>query len=131
MRNDLNNLDPSDERHSCLAYLLQTHKATASKEHGKNRTALKAAREIYDDRMQHIVFDLFENTLFPKMVKQPSQLYFVTRLKFDLMGIHDSNRGSRLCMVFQMEIGPMQNCYFRCIYASKLLEGGYHSVELL
>lgn len=39
------------------------------------------------------LFDFAEKVMFPRVVRQPGQLYFATGLTFDPFGRHESNKG--------------------------------------
>lgn len=93
MQNDIEQLHPSDERHECLSELLRKHKDAARAEHDFYKTLLTTSRDINDGSCQHVVFDFAEKVLLPQLLKQPGQLYYVTGLKFDIFGVHDSNQG--------------------------------------
>lgn len=91
LRSDIDALHESDERHSCLSNLLRDHVSAARREHENYRTVQGYAATKMDGSMQHVVFDYAEKVLLPQLLKQPGHLYFVTGLKFDLFGVHDSN----------------------------------------
>ena len=107
MRNDIDQLHPSDERHECLSELLWKHKDAAGAEHELYRKLLTTSHNVSDGSCQHVVFDFAEKVLLPKLLKQPGQLYFVTGLKFDIFGVHDSNQG--VTYVFGLPEGNWPN----------------------
>lgn len=91
LRNDIEALDESDARYECLSTLLENHKNAARREHNYYRTLMTSVLKKHDGVLQHLVFDFAEKVLLPQLVRQPGQLFFVTGLKFDLFGVHDSN----------------------------------------
>lgn len=90
VRNNLHNLPTSDPRHSFLSQLLEIHREAERREQGYYREGITSSHGIRDGTLLHIVFDFSEKVLLPRLVRQPGQLYFVTALKFDIFGVHDS-----------------------------------------
>lgn len=107
LKNDISELHHSDERYACLKDLLSRHKDAARREHLKYKEDMAFVSGNRDGEFQHIVFDFAEKVLLPQLLKQPGQLYFVTGLKYDIFGVHDSNGGSTF--VFGLAEGHWPN----------------------
>lgn len=73
-----------------LNNLLQEH---CSSPGNKYKFFRKCSEEALhqDNSRRHIIFDFVEKVLLQRLIRQPGQLYFITGLKFDLFGVHDSN----------------------------------------
>lgn len=107
LRNNLQNLDKDDDRYDVLSILLNKHRDNATKEHQFYRECLLSTQDVLDGSQQHLVFDFAEKVLLPRLLRQPGQLYFVTGLKFDLFGVHDSN--NKRTLLFGLPEGHWPN----------------------
>lgn len=90
-RNDLHNLPRNDDRYGALSKLLSKHCHNDTKEHQYYCNFIYSTEKVLDGLHQYVMFDYAEKVLLPRLVKQLGQLYFVTGLKFELFGVHDSN----------------------------------------
>lgn len=93
VRNDIQCLDPMDERYSYLSQCLDTHRDNAERKHDHYRLWITSNFDVKDVSAQHLVFDFAEKVLLPHLLRQSGQLYFIAGLKFDIFGIHNSNQG--------------------------------------
>ena len=73
---------------------------------------------------RHFVFDFAEKVLFPRLLKQPGQLHFVTGLKFNIKGVSSSRIKSNY--VFGLPEGHWPNDKTANSVCSML----YHCMEL-
>lgn len=70
---------------------LSTHRQRADVEFKNYRELRTVIREAKEHPVLHCVMDFAEKVLLPSLIKQPGQLQFTTRLKFDFFGVSLSN----------------------------------------
>lgn len=73
--------------------------------------------------MQQFLFNFAEKLLLPRVIRQPGQLFFITRLKFRLFGVHDSN-GKRPIL-----FGLFENHWSNEKTANSAVSMLYHAIE--
>lgn len=75
-----------EERESAERELL-LHRENASSEYFLYNKIGRRQNSRPENGKLHLVFDFTEKVLLPSMERQPGNLHFVTRLKYDLLGI--------------------------------------------
>ncbi|MEM9400723.1 MAG: hypothetical protein AAF984_10995 [Verrucomicrobiota bacterium] len=70
---------------------LEDHRRDARSEFKNYKAMMQQANEGCFDGSLHFIFDFAEKVMLPRPLRFPSQLHFVTGLKFDLFGVNVSN----------------------------------------
>lgn len=107
MRNNFEALHESDQRYDFLNYLLKSHISVARKQHEHYRDLLKSVQDQHYGTLQHVVDDFAEKLLLSQLTRQPGRHFFVTCLKVDLFGVHDSNSAN--AFIFGLREGHWHN----------------------
>lgn len=91
LRNNLFCIKKNDARYEVLNNFLDVYRKNAGLEHAYYQKCLEdSAKDA--SAPQHSVFKFSEMVLLSQLIRQPKQLYFITGFKFQLFGVHDSNK---------------------------------------